>query len=46
MVRRYAARVLETGSPAIAAIGPVSRLESHDRFARRFGAGTHRHAAE
>jgi predicted Zn-dependent peptidase len=46
MVRRYAARVLETGSPAIAAIGPIARLESHERFARRFGAGAHRHAAE
>jgi predicted Zn-dependent peptidase len=37
-VRRYAARVMQSVSPAIAAIGPVSKLESHDIFARRFGA--------
>jgi len=37
-VKRYAASVMQTSSPAIAAIGPVSRLESHGHFARRFGA--------
>jgi predicted Zn-dependent peptidase len=37
-VKRYAANVMQTPSPAIAAMGPVSRLESHDLFARRFGA--------
>jgi predicted Zn-dependent peptidase len=37
-VKRYAAGVMESASPAIAAIGPVARLESHDKFARRFGA--------
>jgi predicted Zn-dependent peptidase len=46
MVKRYAARVMQAGQPAIAAVGPVSRLESHDRFARRFGAGAQAHAAE
>ena len=46
MVKRYAARVMQTGKPTIAAIGPIARLENHDRFARRFGAGAHRHAAE
>jgi len=37
-VRNYASRVMQSARPAIAAIGPVSRLESHDTFARRFGA--------
>ena len=46
MVKRYAARVMQTGKPTIAAIGPIVGLETHDRFARRFGAGAHRHAAE
>jgi predicted Zn-dependent peptidase len=46
MVKDYAARVMQAGAPAIAALGPVGRLESHDRFARRFGAGALPHAAE
>jgi hypothetical protein len=29
---------MQSTAPAIAAIGPVARLESHDTFARRFGA--------
>ncbi len=37
-VKRYAASVMQSSLPAIAAVGPVSRLESHDHFARRFGA--------
>ena len=37
-VKRYAAQVMQSTAPAIAAIGPVARLESHDTFARRFGA--------
>jgi len=45
-VKAYAARVMTRGAPTIAALGPVSRLESHDRFARRFGAGALPHAAE
>ena len=45
-VKAYAARVMQTGQPAIAAIGPIARLESHDRFARRFGAGALVQAAE
>ncbi|MCP5412537.1 MAG: insulinase family protein [Alphaproteobacteria bacterium] len=36
-VRGYAARVMQSTRPAIAAIGPVARLESHARFAGRFG---------
>ena len=45
-VKSYAARVMGQGAPTIAALGPVSRLESHDRFARRFGSGALPHAAE
>ena len=45
-VKAYAARVMQTGRPAIAAIGPISLLESHDRFGRRFGAGALVQAAE
>ena len=37
-VKRYAAQVMQSVSPAIAAVGPVAKLESHDTFARRFGA--------
>jgi predicted Zn-dependent peptidase len=44
-VRDFGARVMSTGRPAMAAIGPVSKLESHATFARRFGAGTIRAAA-
>ncbi len=45
-VRRYACQVMQAGKPSIAAIGPIGRLESHDRFARRFGAGALPQAAE
>ena len=38
MVKNYAAQVMQSVSPAIAAVGPVAKLESHDTFARRFGA--------
>jgi predicted Zn-dependent peptidase len=37
-VKAYAARVIEAGRPTIAAVGPVTRLEPHHVFARRFGA--------
>lgn len=36
-VRRFAARLLERGDPAMAAVGPIKKLESRERFARRFG---------
>jgi predicted Zn-dependent peptidase len=36
-VKAYAARVIEAGRPTIAAVGPVTRLEPHHVFARRFG---------
>lgn len=36
-VRRFAALVCTRGGPAIAAVGPVKRLEGRERFAARFG---------
>ena len=36
-VKRFAAQICETGNPAIAAVGPIRRLESRERFAKRFG---------
>jgi len=37
VLRRFAGRVMAQATPAIAALGPVSRLEPHDAFAARFG---------
>jgi predicted Zn-dependent peptidase len=45
-VRRFGARVLENGIPAIAAVGPIGKLESYEIFARRFGASRTLRAAE
>jgi len=45
-VRRFATRIVERAQPAIAAVGPVGKLESHAAFSRRFGAGESRDAAE
>ena len=39
-VKHYAARVMQQGSPTIAAVGPVGKLESHAGFARRFGSSS------
>jgi predicted Zn-dependent peptidase len=39
-VKRFAARVMQAGPPTMAAVGPIARLETHHKFARRFG-GTH-----
>jgi len=36
-IKAYAARMVSTGNPTIAAVGPVARLEPHRDFARRFG---------
>ena len=36
-LKRFATRLCERGDPAIAAVGPVKRVESRDTFARRFG---------
>jgi len=35
-VRRFAARIMSAGRPALAALGPVKKLETFDRFAGRF----------
>jgi predicted Zn-dependent peptidase len=45
-VRRFGERLMNTPAPSIAVVGPHSRLESLERFASRFGAGTARRAAE
>ncbi len=45
-VRGYAVRLMQSAVPAMAAIGPVSRLESHARFAARFGGAAMPSAAE
>ena len=45
-VRRFAQRVMEQGSPALVALGPVDKLESYPIFAGRFGAVASRRAAE
>lgn len=45
-VRRFGQRVMSSGRPAIAAIGPLGRLENFATFAGRFGAGRTRSAAE
>jgi predicted Zn-dependent peptidase len=44
-VRRFGARLMETVSPAMAAVGPVGHLESYETFAGRFG-GAKLRAAE
>ena len=44
-VKRYAARVM-AGAPTIAAVGPINKLETHKRFATRFGGATLASAAE
>jgi predicted Zn-dependent peptidase len=36
-VAKVAERVLNSGRPSVAALGPVKRLESYDRLAARFG---------
>jgi predicted Zn-dependent peptidase len=45
-VRRFGERVMRSGVPTIAALGPVRKLESHAAFAQRFGASTALRAAE
>jgi len=45
-VRRFGARLMSSGSSAMAAVGPIKNLESYDLFAARFGAGLARRAAE
>lgn len=45
-VRRFGERMMNAIRPSIAAVGPHNKLESYDSFAKRFGAGAARHAAE
>ncbi len=45
-VRRFAQQIMTSERPAIAAVGPLKRLESYAQFAGRFGAGHTRSAAE
>lgn len=45
-VKAYAARVVAAGHPTIAAVGPVTKLEPHHVFARRFGSKSLADAAE
>ncbi|TNE59549.1 MAG: insulinase family protein [Alphaproteobacteria bacterium] len=35
-LKAFATRLMETNAPALAAIGPIERLESYDQFAARF----------
>ncbi|HEY2067953.1 MAG TPA: pitrilysin family protein [Rhizomicrobium sp.] len=44
VVRRFGERVMATTHPALAAVGPLGKLESYETFAARFG--TMRRAAE
>jgi predicted Zn-dependent peptidase len=37
VLRRFASDLCERGQPAMAALGPVKKLETRDRFASRFG---------
>ena len=43
-VRRFGERIMATGRPAMAALGPIGKLETQAAFASRFG--SHRRAAE
>ena len=36
-LQRFAEEICQRGDPAMAAVGPVKRLETRERFARRFG---------
>ncbi|MBS0471539.1 MAG: insulinase family protein [Proteobacteria bacterium] len=45
-VRAFGTRMLEAAVPAIAAVGPVGRLEDYETFARRFGTARTLRAAD
>jgi len=44
-VREFGERIMASPKPAIAAIGPVTKLESYGSFTARFGSGANRVAA-
>jgi predicted Zn-dependent peptidase len=45
-VRRFGETIMTSERPAMAAVGPLGRLETHEMFSRRFGTGHTRAAAE
>jgi len=45
-VRSFGERIMKGVNPAMAAVGPVSQLEKHSVFARRFGNGSVSRTAE
>jgi predicted Zn-dependent peptidase len=45
-VRRFGARVMASTRPALAAVGPLGKLEPYETFAGRFGNATRKVAAE
>jgi predicted Zn-dependent peptidase len=45
-VRRFGERVMATANPSMAVVGPHNKLEPHETFAARYGAGMARRAAE
>lgn len=45
-VRRFATTIMESTKPGLAAIGPLSRLENYETFARRFGKSAAAHTAK
>jgi predicted Zn-dependent peptidase len=45
-VRAFGARIMTTAAPSVAAIGPVTKLESFEKFAARFGGAKILRAAE
>jgi predicted Zn-dependent peptidase len=45
-VQRFGARLMNSVRPAIAALGPVGRIEDYETFAARFGGSVSMRAAE
>ena len=45
-VRRFGETIMQTGTPTMAALGPIGKLESRAVFSQRFEAGRTRDAAE
>jgi predicted Zn-dependent peptidase len=45
-VQRFGARLMNSARPAIAALGPVGRIEDYETFAARFGGSVSMRAAE
>ncbi|HVV64124.1 MAG TPA: pitrilysin family protein [Rhizomicrobium sp.] len=45
-VRRFGERLMACAAPALAALGPIGRIEGYERFAARFGGAASMRAAE